>query len=335
MKKIVLITTAAFAAVAFAFPSFAAGWQRDGIGWWWQKEDATYPKASWEWLDGNGDGTAECYYFDGIGYMASAATTPDGYQVDSDGHWIVNGVIQTKRTGAVGSSKNNPYKDIRTVTGRYDITSSGAPLQDAYITPIDKTDVTAINDPDGFCELMNQYIKGDDSRGPGNNWKVDWNKPVVKSGVSNIYYDLNSFPGDSRDGGMSYYAALKTSKSRPIRGNQGDIYEIRVFGFENGYLLVNTIRNGVYFNERGETVINGAIVKHTNYCYYGDPLWSTTLAAKREFYWKDSLTYNGYPIFYHNRYMNGTRDKQETITNPYIKGYGFGDCCNDIYEFHY
>ena len=211
------------------------------------------------------------------------------------------------------------------MTGRYDITSSGAALDDAYYTPIDYTDVTAINDPDKYCELMNLYINGDDSRGAGDNWRVDWNKPVSENGQSNIYYYYNSF-GDSRDQPGNFYKVIKVSKSRPYEAHQGNvIYELRVYGFEDGYMLVNTTRNGIYFNERGEAVVNDAVVKHTNYCYYGDIHWHTTLKDKSEFYWDDPITYEEYPIFYHNRYMKDD--------GTYNSGYGFGDCCGQIYSF--
>ena len=349
MKKYMsLIAITAVMVAGASMNCYAAGWQHNQNGWWWQNEDASWPAASWQWLDGNGDGIAECYYFDSTGYMLAGTVTPDGFQVDSEGRWIVNGMIQTKNvggqsggmgsvgSGGVGStggttgSGNNPYQGNRTVTGRYDITSSGEALEDAYYTPLDHTDVTAINDPDKYCELMNLYINGDDSLGSGDNWRVDWSKPVSESGQSNIYYYYNSF-GDSRNQAGSFYKTVKVSKSRPFEAHQGSaIFEIRVYAFEDGYMLVNTTRNGIYFNERGEAVVNNAVVKHTNYCYYGDVHWHTTLRDKKELYWDDPIIYEGYPIFYHNRYMNGGSDKNE---RPSIIGYGFGDCCGDIYDF--
>ena len=71
-------------------------WKKDHIGWWWQNEDGSWPSASWQWLDGNGDGVAECYYFNAGGYMLSATTTPDGYQVNADGAWMEGGKVQTQ-----------------------------------------------------------------------------------------------------------------------------------------------------------------------------------------------------------------------------------------------
>ena len=53
------------------------------------------------WIDDNGDGIAECYYFnpmsDGTrGKLYKSTKTPDGYQVNEKGQWVVNNVVQTK-----------------------------------------------------------------------------------------------------------------------------------------------------------------------------------------------------------------------------------------------
>ena len=49
----------------------------------------------WQWIDGN------CYYLDPQGQNKGAlyrnTTTPDGYAVDSEGRWVVNGAVQHKK----------------------------------------------------------------------------------------------------------------------------------------------------------------------------------------------------------------------------------------------
>lgn len=55
-----------------------------------------YYRSCWQWIDGNNDGTAECYYFGSDAYLLVSTTTPDGYTVNADGQWTVNGVVQTK-----------------------------------------------------------------------------------------------------------------------------------------------------------------------------------------------------------------------------------------------
>lgn len=100
MKKKIFsqIALTAIATVAFASTSFADGWIHDGMGWWYSTNDAntTWHASSWQWLDGNKDGKAECYYFDPNGYVLIGTTTPDGYTVNADGAWTVNGAVQSK-----------------------------------------------------------------------------------------------------------------------------------------------------------------------------------------------------------------------------------------------
>ena len=49
----------------------------------------------WQWIDGN------CYYLDPQGQNEGAlyrnTTTPDGFTVDSEGRWVVNGAVQHKK----------------------------------------------------------------------------------------------------------------------------------------------------------------------------------------------------------------------------------------------
>lgn len=73
-----------------------SSWQKDERGQWYQNADGTYPRASWQLIDGT------YYYFDDDGYMAhntwvgnyylnsagtilKNTTTPDGYYVNEDG----------------------------------------------------------------------------------------------------------------------------------------------------------------------------------------------------------------------------------------------------------
>lgn len=76
--------------------------------WWYQKDDGSYLKNQWVWLDGNQDGISECYCFNPDGYLY-VSTTIDGYTVDATGAWTVNGYVQTKRTSAKNTNvKNTP-----------------------------------------------------------------------------------------------------------------------------------------------------------------------------------------------------------------------------------
>ena len=77
-KKIMtFVLTAAMTATA-GITAFAGEWKSNDTGWWWLNEDGTF----------------ECYYFGDDGYMLSDTTTPDNYQVNKDGAWIVDGGVQ-------------------------------------------------------------------------------------------------------------------------------------------------------------------------------------------------------------------------------------------------
>ena len=87
---------------AFALTSFAGSWVNDAHGWWYNYGNGNWPSSSWQWIDGNNDGIAECYYFDRMGYCMMNATTPDGYQVNGSGQ-AGNGSQNTSQS----SSQNN------------------------------------------------------------------------------------------------------------------------------------------------------------------------------------------------------------------------------------
>ncbi len=110
-KHVLIVAAATIMTLAVNTTALAAGWQKDSAGWWWQQEDGTRISGEWRWLDGNLDGTAECYYFDTSGYMLAGVTTPDGYELNSDGAWMVNGIVQTKEAEIPGTKQGNLEDD--------------------------------------------------------------------------------------------------------------------------------------------------------------------------------------------------------------------------------
>ena len=105
MKKWKMILTAAMPlAMALSFPAFAGEWHEDMNGWWYENDDGSYCRNGWYWIDGDHDGWAQCYYFGNSGYLqmnAGYAQTntghADGYEIDKNGAWSVNGVIMAAR----------------------------------------------------------------------------------------------------------------------------------------------------------------------------------------------------------------------------------------------
>ena len=92
MKKkrmAIAILAAGLSAVA-VMPAFAGQWKSDFKGWWYQNDDGSYPNNGWEEIDGS------YYYFQSDGYALMSTTTPDGYTVDADGAWTVNGIVVTR-----------------------------------------------------------------------------------------------------------------------------------------------------------------------------------------------------------------------------------------------
>jgi len=96
MKKVKLIITSSLLTLSMSFTTLAGSWQRDATGWWYQNDDGSYQTNCWQWIDGNEDGIAENYYLDDNGYCLTSTVTPDGYTVNENGAWVIDGVVQTK-----------------------------------------------------------------------------------------------------------------------------------------------------------------------------------------------------------------------------------------------
>ena len=75
--------------------------------WWFDFGNGDYFKSSWQWIDGNQDGIAECYCFDENGWMYENTTTPDGYTVNENGAWTINNIVQTKTSDLIPKNTNN------------------------------------------------------------------------------------------------------------------------------------------------------------------------------------------------------------------------------------
>ena len=109
----VFMTTSLFIALS-ANLTFASGWTK-GISknaWWYDFGNGDYFKSSWQWIDGNQDGIAECYCFDENGWMYENTTTPDGYTVNENGAWTINNIVQTKTSDLI--PKNNTNNSVNT-----------------------------------------------------------------------------------------------------------------------------------------------------------------------------------------------------------------------------
>ena len=123
IMKTAAITAAITAAALSGISAYAAGWintESGGSRWIYMDENGQQLKDCWRWIDGNGDGTAECYCFDANGIMLANTVTPDGYTVNENGAW-------TDSSGAV-QTKNYP------LTGAGDITNVNVGVSGGYET---------------------------------------------------------------------------------------------------------------------------------------------------------------------------------------------------------
>ncbi len=130
MKKLLLLGETLALSLMASFMVQAGAWKANNVGWWYDYGNGTYPASCWQWIDGNNDGVAECYYFNQYGYML-ANTVQDGYYVNSEGQWIDNnGAVQMKYVGVVDNNLNQQTTQTQTSTQSSAATSGGVNLLD-------------------------------------------------------------------------------------------------------------------------------------------------------------------------------------------------------------
>lgn len=113
LRKKLIALSALTLSLIMVVPVFAdnpIGWQKNETGWWYGTNftGTTWYHNGWQWIDGNKDGISECYYFTPNGYIVTNGKTPDGYDVNADGQWTINGVVQTIGAAAATTNTNRP-----------------------------------------------------------------------------------------------------------------------------------------------------------------------------------------------------------------------------------
>jgi len=167
MRKLKIAVLAGIFTVFCTVTALAGQWRQDAKGWWWDNGNGTYPANTWQWCDGNNDGSAECYYFDANGYCLLNTTTPDGYQVDANGAWIENGVVKTQKTAVLQPSntvaEDDPYEQALQEYVEYcDSRMSGSEnLSMRYEDKVIYTDavITGVKSTDALYEVTVKYVK--------------------------------------------------------------------------------------------------------------------------------------------------------------------------------
>ncbi len=124
MKKAMMMAATCMMTLSVGLTSYAGEWKQDSIGWHYDKTGTgNFAANEWLWVDSDQDGTAECYYFDGTSFMW-ANREKDGYLLNSQGQWTVNGVVQRKVVGGAVGNVTGTWKQD-SVGWYYDKTGTG------------------------------------------------------------------------------------------------------------------------------------------------------------------------------------------------------------------
>ena len=186
--------------------------------------------------------------------MLSNTITPDGYTVDANGAWVVNGVIQTQGTNAAS-----------TTTGRY-IESDALPniimpengLQGTYHLQRDvyenfKTGSASAGTKEMKYETYYYYNyngekfqlgdKNPSLYGPTGKWLIDTTKPDAMYGKTNLRYQYN----DGSFAGYGFHSIARYEKTPFI---DSDLYgKADKFFTEDGYLIRNSLLENDYYGD--------------------------------------------------------------------------------------
>ncbi len=101
MKRIMGLLLAVLMVIGVCGTAFAGQWTEDLHGRYYINDDGSYPTNKWQWIDDDGDGIAQCYYFDNSGYSVRNGKTPDGYETNMEGQWVIDGVVQQENAADV------------------------------------------------------------------------------------------------------------------------------------------------------------------------------------------------------------------------------------------
>ena len=161
MKKKLLFLIVMAVSILMSMTAFAGVW-RTGTApnenrWWYDNEDGTWAAGGWQWIDGNQDGTAECYYFDSEGWMAAGTTTPDGYQVNGDGAWVENGLVMTQGASLPESAANTGESSVLVAYFSRTGTTEEAARRIQELTGADLIEIEAVDSyPSSYSDALSR-----------------------------------------------------------------------------------------------------------------------------------------------------------------------------------
>lgn len=140
------------------------GWKSEQLGdsthWHYDKTGyGNFAVNEWLWIDGNGDGIAECYNFDSTSFMRANTVTPDGYTVNADGAWVIDGVVQTKQVGQETAQQPEPEQNNVQAVNLLDLSAVSGKLWKINNARTNKNELWSA----GFKVFFNEYTSLSDS----------------------------------------------------------------------------------------------------------------------------------------------------------------------------
>lgn len=231
MKKNILFTAAIVLSLTAAFPSYAGTWllgqEGDSVRWWYDNGDGTRAASEWRWIDGDGNGTAECYCFDADGWLLTNTITPDFYTVDANGAWTVDGIVQTQSTVLTPSqdqtqqatgwelTDNNEWKYF--TSGKY-LTSQWRKINGKrYYFDENSIMVTGFQEIDG-----DQYYFTASGALKTKDFTLDGTRYIVEDdGIITDEYDTDDWDDDQDDDSSSSKKSSGSS-SKPFSSSSDD-----------------------------------------------------------------------------------------------------------------
>lgn len=159
------------------------GWYFDGSHWYFLNtiHDGTFGARvkGWKWIDGYS------YYFDAEGKLLTETVTPDGYTVDSNGRWHIDGKVVF--TAGKGMSSNHTHEkfeeDVEDTDTSDNTTPPSKPEETSPMVVRAKENVIALDSTteEGLEELRNVY-----------------------EGIYDYWTDDNGTPEDPSDDGFQF-----------------------------------------------------------------------------------------------------------------------------------
>ena len=202
MRKgfIKVLTATALLSMLASSTVFAGQWKQEGSTWKYQNDDGSYVTNNWQWIDG------KSYCFDSNGNMYANTTTPDGYTVNADGQWTVDGVVQNQNAGNVSVANNDEFplkgrveKYLNTYEGNYVWYWTGPNVIREGIVPAGMTGLNyvyqrAIEDRDpSYCTGLSGYSIDVLAKLAGLPDMASSNSPEVIALTNEVKEFMNSF----------------------------------------------------------------------------------------------------------------------------------------------